>query len=506
MASVQPIDLTQARHELLQRPRIRANSQESFKGAHRGRLTADWAIRMLSADQEIRSSLVALRSRCRNLVNNNDYAGRFINKARENVIGSNGICLEMALDAATIPGADKLNRAIEDAWSRFCEKPEASGKLTFVDVMQLWLGTKLQDGEVFIRSVKGYPFNDFRYAVQFIDADMIDVNYQRRQRVDAQTDTVTNDIRMGVEIDEWRRPLNYYMFAGHPAEMAMTQRLKVPAEQIFHAYVFKRVNQTRGIPWMATAMTRMNMLAGMEEAELVASRVAANKVGFFTSKTGDEYPGGKRNEKNGEIETDLAPGQFEQLPEGVDVHAVDWNHPNAAFPEFVRAMLRGAAMGLNASYATVSGDLRDVNFSSLRQGVLDEREGWKVLQTFAIAHGCRPIFADWLPMAVTSGQLELPSKLPLEVVARSAKWTPRGWDWVDPKKDVDADTGAVRACMSTLSEVAAKRGQDWRKNVDQRAIEIAYAKQKGVPIDLTTAGSGGVEGTPQNEDTGGQQQ
>src|SRR5689334_9547360 len=81
---------------------------------------------------------------------------------------------------------------------------------------------------------------------------------------------------------------------------------------------------------------------------------------------------------------------------------------NSAWSEFTRLMLRGIAMGTNASYATLSGDLRDVNFSSLRQGVLDERDGWRVLQAFAIGHFCRPLFRAWLPMAITTGACRVP--------------------------------------------------------------------------------------------------
>jgi lambda family phage portal protein len=505
MAAVEPIDLTSVRHELLQRPKTGAFTNTPFKGASQTRLNVDWAVRMLSADQEIRSSLLAMRARCRLLANNNDYAGRFLYKAEENVIGPNGIGLEMDLDPATVPGAEQLNRQIEDAWSYWCENVDVDGRKSHVDFAKLWIRTKLQDGEAFVRRVKGYPYNDCRYALQFIDADMIDVNYQRRQAIDA-NGMVVNDIRMGVEIDEWRRPLYYYTFLGHPSEMAATRRVRIPAAEIDHAYVFKRINQTRGIPWMSSAMTRMNMLGGYEEAELVAARLGACKMAALVSKTGDEYKGRPSQEKKGAFEMDVQPGTIDQMPEGWDIKTIDWNHPNAALPDFVKAMLRGVAMGVNISYATLTGDLREVNFSSLRDGKLDEREGWRLLQTFAVDHHYKPMFKDWLVMAVTSGQLQIPSKLPLALIERAAVWTPRGWDWVDPKKDVDADIASIRSGQNTLKDSAAKRGRDWRDIIDQRAAEIAYAKERGVPIDLTTSGAGGVEGATQNEEgaTGGQ--
>jgi lambda family phage portal protein len=179
---------------------------------------------------------------------------------------------------------------------------------------------------------------------------------------------------------------------------------------------------------------------------------------------------------------------------GQEFTPLDWQHPNSGFGDFVKAMLRGAAMGMDLSYSTLTGDLREVNFSSLRQGVLDEREGWRTLQTFAIAHACKPIFRAWLGMAVLTGQLQLPAKMSLDAVARAAQWTPRGWDWVDPKKDVDADISSIRSGQNTLKASAAKRGLDWKEIILQRKAEIEFAKKNNVPIDLTTSGAGTIEG------------
>jgi lambda family phage portal protein len=164
------------------------------------------------------------------------------------------------------------------------------------------------------------------------------------------------------------------------------------------------------------------------------------------------------------------------------------------------AALRGVASGLNCSYTTLTGDLRSVNFSSIRQGILSERDGWAVLQAFVIDRFCRPTFESWLPMALLTGQVELPSRMQLRDVYDAALWTPRGWDWVDPAKDVAASTNAIRACLSTHQRECAKRGLDWRKVLKQRAEEIRYAQELGVPMDLTTSGAGGVEGDTASED------
>jgi lambda family phage portal protein len=252
---------------------------------------------------------------------------------------------------------------------------------------------------------------------------------------------------------------------------------------MIHAFVIRRGNQTRGVPFFVSAMSRMNMLGGYEEAELAAARMAACKMGFFVSKTGEEYTG-KRNATSGAVETVVEPGTMDQLPEGVDVKVVDWQHPSNNFENFVQQMVRGMAVGLDVSYASLAGDLRQVNFSSIRQGTLDERDAWRALQTFAIDHICRPIYADFVVMALLSRRLALPAS-GLDDYVNGVVFQARGWTWVDPLKDVEADLAALGGCLTTLADVCAARGKDWRDVVDQQAVEFAYAKKKGIDLNYS---------------------
>jgi capsid protein len=83
-------------------------------------------------------------------------------------------------------------------------------------------------------------------------------------------------------------------------------------------------------------MTRLKMLEGYEEAELTAARVAAAKMGFYTSPAGETYNGDDND--NGTPIMDAEPGTFEVLPEGWDL-----NHRPSAHPcvsDFVKSTLR----------------------------------------------------------------------------------------------------------------------------------------------------------------------
>lgn len=465
---------------------------ESFRAARITNLTLDWATAPLSADQEIRSSLRQLRARSRELCNNNDYAERFMGELEKNVIGPNGMTLQSKL-----PDAEAVNREIEASFARYAKfgVPTVCGKMSLVDFGKLWIRTLGADGEVFVRHVRNFPHNEFGFAVQLIDADQVDVQLNRPRGHNGE-----NEIRMGIEVDEWGRNVAFHVFSGHPSEVGGGRRMRIPADEIKHTFLFRRANQNRGLPFMHTAMSKMNMLCGYEEAELIASRLASCKMAFVQSDANPEqYTPGERDKKTGTVAQDARPGTIEQLPPGTEINTVDWNHPNAAYAEFTKAMVRGMAIGMGISYATLSGDLREVNFSSIRQGVLSERDAWKCLQTFAITHLFQPLFEQWFAEALLRGKLQLSGAISdPKVYFENIAWQGVRWPWVDPLKDIEAAVVARRAGIASLQDACSAQGRDFREVIDQIAIENEYAAKRGVTLDFSGSGMASQPDAEQN--------
>lgn len=473
--------------------RASTSGYPAYAGASLTRLNADWIGTLLSPDQEKRTSLKRMRARCRQLANNNDYAAKFISLCGQNVIGPNGINLESRVpatgDEVGDELADEVNDAIEECWEEFCETVTADQRLSMVDAATLWMRTVVTDGECFVRLVRGYPYNKFKFALQFLDPDQFDTQFER-----AAVQGQQNAIRMSIEVDDWGRRVAYWAYEGHPSEGRL-RRQRIPAEELLHSFVVRRSNDNRGLPFFYSAMERMNMLGGYEYAQLVAERLAACKMAYVTSKTGEEYSG-KLNTNSGAVEMTIEPGHMDQLPDGMDIKAIDWQH-NTQMEAFTQQMLRGMCAGLNVSYASLAADLRQVNFSSIRQGELEARDGWRVLQTFAIRSFYKPIFEAFLAQALATRQLKLPPA-GLAGYLKSAVFQPRGWDWVDPLKDIEAAIAARGASMDTLADICGRRGKDWRDVIDQIAIENAYAKSKGVDLNFARPKPASI-GTVQEE-------
>ncbi len=462
----------------------------SWSAADSNRLLLDWVWSHLSADQEIRGDLLTLRGRARELVRNTSWGRRYIQLLRNNVVGHKGVRLQARLQNAQGLPRDTINRRIEASWAEWGKPEHASvdRRLSWRGLQSLLIATVAQDGEALVRLVRGFE-NPFAFALQPIDPDLLDHTLNRPRG-----SSEGNEIRMGVEVNDWGEPVAYHLFATHPSELGSRERIRVPADQIIHLYDPYRVNQTRGVTWLAPVMLDLNMLRGYYEAELVASRIAAAKGGFFTSDGENGQPPGPDAKK---LTMDAEPGVFDELPPGMQFTPWDPQHPNAAFKDFSSAMLRSIATGLGVSYTSLTNDLSSINFSSIRAGLLDERDGYRWHQQWLIEHLHRRVYAAWVEMGLLSGQLDLRLQTPEYF---RVEWQPRGWPWVDPLKDIQASVLAVEQGFDSRKRVVGEQGRDLEEVFDDLKAEQALAKEKGIAIAGAASGSPDPESDADTEE------
>jgi lambda family phage portal protein len=147
-------------------------------------------------------------------------------------------------------------------------------------------------------------------------------------------------------------------------------------------------------------------------------------------------------------------------------------------------MLRSVAAAIGCSYETVSRDFSQSNYSSSRLSLLEDRETWKTLQDYLIDHLLRPVFERWMAAAVGSGAMPLPGYDVMPERYEAAKWFPRGWEWVDPAKEVSAYKEAVRCGFKTQADVVAAGGGDLEDLLVALAAERERAQELGLTLDI----------------------
>ncbi len=435
----------------LSRTKPTTAEKRSFKAAAGGRLTLDWVTSCLSSDGELQGKLQTLRNRSRDLERNNEWVKGFLRSLENNTLGEKGVSLQVRSREMNGQLDEVANSKIEASWKRWGKvgKCEITGKHSYCDIQRLVLRSIARDGEVLIRLIR----ESSGLRLQILEADLLDDTYNARA-------SNGNEIRFGVEFDQYRRPVAYHLLGNHPGDSQfnsdMKRRVRIPASEILHPFKIERPEQSRGIPWLVSSMNRLKMLDGYAEAELVAARTSAAKMGFFTKSTPDGWTG--EIDDDGNLPVDASPGTIEELPAGVDFKSWDSNHPNSGYGDFVKSCLRGVATSLGISYNSLSNDLEGVNYSSIRAGLLEEREVWKAIQRFMIDHILEPIFEAWLEIELLSGRLGLPYDKFFKFNAPEFKG--RRWAWVDPKKDMEAAILAMQHRIKPLRDIVAEGGDD----------------------------------------------
>ena len=461
----------------------------NYAGANQGRLFADFVASSFSADSDLKTSLPILRDRSRDLAKNNEYAKRFLNLVKTNVVGETGFTLQVRARNDDNSLDVRGNQIIEDAFRRWSRMGscEVSGRMSWLDCQRFVAESLARDGEVFIKKIVNRNFQD-GFTIQFIEPEMVDHEKNGRN------DSNNNEIRMGVELDSFKRPVAYYVLTDHPnddffATPKQRKHVRVPASEVIHVFMPTRNYQTRGEPFMAPAISALKMLNGWREASLIAARASAAKFGVITTPSGDEFVGDDESPEGMPI-IDMEPGSYSQLPAGHNFEMIDPKHPTSSFADFETAILRGISSGLNVSYTSLSNDLTGVSYSSIRQGTIEERDHYRMLQSFLIQHFCEPIFMSWLDSALDFGEMNIPNtNEKFRKFSSNVHFRGRGFAWVDPLKEINAAVTGVQNGLMSLNDVAANYGRDIEELFAQIQNDKALAEQYGIKMAFEPFGS-----------------
>ena len=457
-----------------------------FAAAKMGRLTADWSTVSRSADQDLFNDLRKLRARARERAVNSPIAAKFTQMLRTNIVGAHGVQLNFKVEKKRKRGEsdydEDTNETLRKAWRKWCKRKYCTvhGKYTLKDVLNLAADAMARDGDFLVRRVYVDPKtsgNPFGFSLQLLDADQLNDNINR------QGSAKGPQVRMGVQVDDYQKPTGYWLFQGNPNETSYAAAgcKLVPASEIYHLFIPRRVGQTRGYPLLAPVLWDMNMLDKYFDAELTAARVGAQIFGAIEQQTDDSYEGDGEN-TDGTARLDLENGTLAVLAPGQSLKNATPEHPTAAFSPFVERSLRLISSGLGVAYHELGNDLAGVNYSSGRLGVLEERDYYMELQRLVVEALVQPIYEDWVRPALLSKALDLPFDPDRYADDDAVQYMPRRWAWVDPLKDVQSSTEEIQNGLSTHEQVLSAHGKDWRAVFRQIKQEQDYADELGIQL------------------------
>lgn len=425
-----------------------------YDGARVSRRTRGWLAPNTSANVETRDDLQRLRSRSRDLVRNNPYASAGLKTLVGYQVGT-GIVPQSRT------GDEAMDRQANALWAEWGATADAGRRHDIYGLQSLAARTRAEAGEalVVLRPISAAEARRRGARVPLV------LHVMEPDHLDGTlASPLANGIVQGVELDSYGAAVAYRIWPNHPGDqIGPADPVTVPARYVLHVYRQARPGQVRGVPDLASAMTRLRLLDEYEDAVFM-QQLSQSIVAAFVTSQAEMGTGPLEAAPDGSTPgvKSLSPGMVERLLPG---ESVEFLTPSGGgpFAEFARHQLRAVATGFGLTYDLLTGDLTQANYSSLRAGRLAfkrqlEQDQWLML----VPQLCAPIWRAFIEAAQSAGLL------PPRAGDWPVEWAPPHFEMVDPLKDTMAIKEQLRLGLLTWGQAVAEMGWD----PERQAAEI----------------------------------
>lgn len=492
----------------IDRPGIRAGSGNPYESSGTGRRMAGWNPTRLGATTNLWSTLDMMQSRSRDAVRNNPWASSAIDTFEAQGIGT-GIRPHWNVD-------DQAAKAkIETEFRKWAmgidlgtgqSNCSTDGMLNFYGMQALVGREVFEAGEVLVRQYSRPSSWKLRvpYQLQLIESEQMPVWRTSVTGGDGIAPIPKgNVVRTGIEFDPSGRRIAYHMYREHPGDTMLfpldtLQWMRVPAQDIRHVYKPLRAGQLRGQPMMAPVLTSLREIDDYTDAAIVKKKIQTMFAGIIEKidPNAEVVPIDRNQGDNGTgiptpynydpltASTIIEPGTFQYLFPGEKV-TFPTLPSEQDFEMFMVIQLHKVAIGMGLTYEQLTGDLKGVNYSSIRAGLLDFRrkcEQWQ--RNIIIQQFCYPVVCRWLLEAYLAGTLALPGFAADPSKYLDITWSPPAWNWVDPLKDTKAAEMQVRDGFASRQQIVAELGEDVNAVDQQQQQDKQRADSLGLKYDI----------------------
>jgi len=381
---------------------------------------------------DIRASGALIARRAQFYVQNNCYAAGAVHGLVVNIVGP-------GIKPRSTHTQKSLRERLHQRWALWIDECDVTGNCDFYGLQALVARQMVVDGEAFVRFTTG--------------AD----GFPRLQVLHA--DQVTRDLAPvgapdGIEHDDWGAPVAYHVL---PRRTSDWQQFPAPqqtpirllARDVAHVFDPLEAGQRRGLSWLSPALTKISEADQMDDAALASAKIRNLISAAVTAPEGSETLRA--------ASVDWVPGAMLPIDPGSEVEFFEPKE-SGAYGEFLQTHLRAIAVGIGVPYEVLTGDLSEVNYSSIRAGIVEFRKRLQHWQYNIIGRRLlRPVWQRFVTAAMAAG-IVAPAKL--QDAIRLVEWQPPKQEWVDPLKDVQAGALAVEAGFTSRSAIISEMGYD----------------------------------------------
>lgn len=435
------------------------------------RLNSGWRAFNDSAEFTDRGSRDTVRARARDLERNSDIANSVIGAYKRNVIGAG-----YNLQART--GDHDLNEQIEKLWKKWGRKRncDVTATQSLKQMLRMIEERKKVDGGILINKV----FTDggvIPFKLQCLEVDELDVS-----RADPKHKG--NKVVGGIELNQYNRAVGYWIKQYSLDGIGLSESVYVEEKNMIYIFTKKRPSQVREISDLAPTVTRIRDANEFMTAVSVKERIAACLSVFIKQNTpagGVGRTGASSAPKYNYNGKTLTPGMIKYLNPGDDVQTVNPSGQSADATSFIKLQQRLIGAGQGISYESTSRDMSESNYSSARQGIIEDDLTF-IEDKELIIETIDEIYETFLISAVLSGALNIKDFWSNKEKYMNHEWIQEPKRWIDPAKESTANKTALQTGQKTFKQIAAETGRDWRDQIDDMAEVLEYARSKGVEL------------------------
>lgn len=432
---------------------------------------ANWRVVNQSAEFTDRYSRDNVRARARDLERNSDMMNSVIGAYKRNVIGGG-----YTLQSKT--GNDTLNETIEAAWKKWCKKQncDVTGVQSFMQIMRMCEKRKKVDGGILI--VKRYTKDGFLpFKLQTFEVDELD-NSQMLPKKKG------NKVVGGIEMNEYNKPMGYWIRQYTVDGVALSNPIYVDAKDVIFLYTKHRPSQVREISDMSPTITRIRDANEFMVAVSVKERIAAC-LSVFIKKVLPTQGIGRTNMSAGPQQDytgkTIAPGMIKELNAGDEIQVVNPTGQATDAASYIKLQQRLVGAGQGISYEATSRDMSESNYSSTRQGIIEDDMTYAEERDMLI-EVMDEIYETFVISLWLAGLIEAKDFWDDKDKYFEHSWITAPKKWIDPQKEANANKIALNTGQKTFKQIAAEQGRDWKEQIDEMVEVLEYAKEKGIDL------------------------
>jgi lambda family phage portal protein len=429
---------------------------------------------MASADSHLDSmTLAKLREYCRMHDRRSGLFSGMLDRAIDNIFGAD-------FDFIPRTTQDTVNKLIKAYIHRQMEPEyfDVTGQMHFVEGCHTAGRAVWNDGDNLLVKLSGGH-------VMAFEADQIETPSKGEIK----------NITLGVEKTEQGKPVALHIRQrpnANDSGYASTSEAKsaqVKIENTIWPAYRKRFGQTRGLPFIASALASYGRLDNYLKFESLAAEGAAMLGYQITRHPTDDttFDGAATNEDTNTNSTfeqvqKMEPFQVFDMLAGEEVKVISNSRPGDSFSPYILMMCRIVGVAVGYPIELMLLDFSNGNFSGQRAAMQEARRSFRRWQGFFQRKICEPWYKWQISRGIATG--ELPPRADIYKVG--FQWP--AWPYYEPYKDANANKICIETNQKTVSGCIRERGEEPIEVYEERAWELKKFEELGImPVSVTKA-------------------